>query len=316
MVIFNEGVKDSMVKLSSLSEDRKRHLRTAAAGVGAAGLAAGLLALSRSGIRADVFSSLKGIGRGGAVAVERSSKIPVSASRQADAVAAALKAKGIDPQTARIAISGTGGTGKSTLARGLSDRLGMEVRFLDDHGSSMTGRDYVSYLKKNPIGKGTIAEQTHLLTQVDPNKFDVIIRVHKPMDKVKKQIMSRGRGAYQLDLYDYDKLNKTIATAFDSASGTAFSPVSGVDIKFKPKSGFTSNESLKKVLRQRGVSVPASSTREQLVHMVASGDRFLASGVIPYLRKDNLAKGVGFSAAAGVVGAGGAHVIQGRGASR
>lgn len=303
VISFYEGMREAMVKSAEMSERNRRRLRTAVAGLGAAGLTAGALAMSRRGIRANTMAYLRGLRRGGARAVERSSSIPAEALAQAEQVANALRERGLDPRTARIAIAGTGGTGKSTLARGLSHHLGMQTKVLDDVGMTPTGRDYVSYLKKNPIPHGYIAEQTHLLNQVDPNHFDAIIRVHKPMDQVKNQILNRGRGAAQIDLYDYDRLNKSIGTSFESALGTKFSPVSGIDIKMRPQDGFHGEQGLRSMIASRGLKAPENATREQLVYLASHGQMPIGIGILPYLRKRDIAVGAGITGVAGATGA-------------
>lgn len=267
--------------------------------LGGAALAAGGLAAARPALRAHALADLKSIGRGGAHAVDRAKELPQAVVDNARQVAEHLRSKGLDPSQARIAISGTGGTGKSSLARGLGQHLGMKPLFLDDAGKSIKGRDLTKYVRDNPIGPGTIAEQTHLLTQVDPSKFDAIIHIEKPMNKVKKQILDRGRGAGQLDLYDYDKLHKTIQTAFKTTAGEAATPVPGVHVKMRPSEGFKADEALATQLRQKGKD-PSKMSREKQVITAASGNTPLLGGVLPYVKKKNIV------AAGGIVGGGGA----------
>jgi hypothetical protein len=267
--------------------------------LGGATLAAGGLAAARPALRAHVLADLKSLGRGGAHAVDRAKGLPQAVLDNAKQVGEHLRSKGLDPAQARIAISGTGGTGKSSLARGLGEHLGMKPMFLDDAGKSLKGRDLTKYVRDNPIGPGTIAEQTHLLTQVDPSKFDAIIHIEKPMRNVKKQILERGRGAGQLDLYDYDKLHKTIQTAFKTTAGEAATPVPGVHVKMRPDGGFKAEQALGGRLRQKGKD-PSGMSREKQVITAAGGSTPMLGGVLPYVKKQNIV------AAGGIVGGGGA----------
>lgn len=292
------------IKLASAKKDKQQRRRIGiglGVGAGAALLAAGAIAASRPALRKHIGAVYGAIGKGGGHAVERQSALPAAAVAQAKEIAEDLMRRGIDPKKARIAISGTGGTGKSTLARALSAEIGMKPLMMDDVGKSLSGRDLTKWVKKNTIGPGIIAEQTHLLNQVDPDAFDAIIRVHKPMHQVKQQILSRGRGAAQLDVYNYDKLHKAIETAFDSAKGTVHRFGDNVQMKMKPEGGFLSNDTLRQIAKNNGVNMPATASRQSLVLAASHGEKSMFSGVIPYLKKKNI-----FGGGAVVAGTGGA----------
>ncbi len=289
-------------KTDSQPSPWRHRAMVAAAGLGAAGLAAATIIGARPALRKQFLAEIKALGKGGGHALERQSSLPQQAVDQARQVAMTLRAQGIDPATARIAVSGTGGTGKTTLTRALSQELGMTPLMMDDVGKSMSGRDLVSWVKKNPIRRGVIAEQTHLLSQVDPDKFDAVIRVHKPMSQVKKQILDRGRGAAQLEGYDYDKLNRSITTAFDNLGAEKITPVTGIDIKIKPGTGFGADQMLRRAAEAKGVKTEGLS-RHGLVLAAANGKRPTGGGVIPYFRKGRMALGAGVVGGAGVGGA-------------
>jgi hypothetical protein len=289
-------------KTDSQPSPWRHRAMVAAAGLGAAGLAAATIIGARPALRKQFLAEMKALGKGGGHALERQSSLPQQAVDQARQVALTLRAQGIDPATARIAVSGTGGTGKTTLTRALSQELGMKPLMMDDVGKSMSGRDLVSWVKKNPIQRGVIAEQTHLLSQVDPDKFDAVIRIHKPMSLVKKQILDRGRGAAQLEGYDYDKLNRSISTAFENLGAEKITPVTGIDIKIKPSSGFGADQLLRAQAQAKGVKTDGLS-RHGLVLAAANGKRPVGGGVIPYFRKGRMAAGAGVVGGAGVGGA-------------
>lgn len=273
--------------------------RTPAAAAGGAAVAAGGLVASRPALRAHLMADLRGIGHGGGHAVDRARALPPQALEHAKQIAAHLKAQGIDPAQARIGISATGGTGKSTLAKALSQELGMNVLHLDDAGKSLSGRDLTKYVKNNPIAAGTIAEQTHLMNQVDPDKFDALIHLEKPMDQIKAQILARGRGAAQLEGYDYDKLHKSIQTAFHNTMGEAREVVPGMRVKVRPQDGWQSEALLDTNLRLRGID-PNGMSRQRKVISLAQEAPERMPGVLPYMRMGRIGAGVG------VVGAGGA----------
>ena len=312
MSSFQAGIVDGMHKVSAEDErhkqkKRKRALIAAGAGLGAAALTAGILTASRPALRKNLAAYVKGLGRGGSPGLEHSSKLPQSVRQQSRDIAVYLQSKGIDPAKARIGISGTGGAGKSTLARGIADELGMRTKTLDDVARNAQGRDFTRYFKKNPVPAGYIAEQTHLLTQVDPDKFDAIIRVHKPMSTIQQQILSRGRGAAQLDVYNYEHLGESIRTAFEATRGKVKSISSNIDIKVKPDGGFRAGSELNKRVMARGLSVPSGASREDLVYAATRGHMPLGGGVVPYIRKGRIAGAVG---AIGASGAGGSYAAN------
>jgi len=278
---------------------------TAMAGglMGAAAIGAGLLAKSPAA-RAHLLADFSALGKGGGHAVDRAKSLPAAVMTHANAVASYLHTQGIDPKKARIAVVGTGGTGKSSLAKGLGKAFGMDVLHLDDAGRSIHGRDLAKYVRKNAIPAGVIAEQAHLLNQVDPAKFDAIIHIQKPMSDVKSQILKRGRGAMQLEVYDYDKLHRNITRAFDATAGAAqhvvkpsASSVTSIRVKIQPGSGFVADQKLNQQLRQLGVNA-SELTREQKIMSIDAGKRVTSRGVLPYLRAGRIA------GAAGLVGAG------------
>lgn len=260
--------------------------------------AAGGIVMARPTLRAHVKNVFKSIGHG-YHALEKKGPLPQGAVDTAKQVAEALRKKGLDPAKARIAIAGTGGTGKSTMARALGEQLGMAVKELDGPiggGTDMAGKRLANYLKKHPPKAGSISEQTHILTQVNPDKFDAIIHISKPYSQVEKQIIGRGRGAAQLDFYDYKKLDKSIGTAFKNSKGDTMKFQGGVSVKLKPAGGFQSNEILDEKVLRKGMD-PDRMNRAQKVLAVAHGEKG-GGGIVPYIRKGNLAGG------AGIVGAG------------
>lgn len=288
-----EAFSDEFSKIAEEEGVRRNRWAAPVGALGGAALAAAGIAASRPALRAHVAAEARGLGRkGGVFAAENAAALPIQVQDHARQVAEHLWSKGIDPSKARIAIAGTGGTGKSSLARGLAERLGMNVQSLDHQGQSFTGRDLGKYVAKNPIQPGTIAEQTHLLSQVSPHQFDATIHIEKPIEEIQKQILSRGRHAGQLDLYDYPKLQNTIGQAFKGAPGEPTMVVPGIHVKTSPVAA--------------GAAIPSRKDNrkwENKVHKAVGNGRPMVGGVVPYVNKTNV--GVGAGAIAGGATAGG-----------
>lgn len=254
-----------------------------------AALGGGATALSMPGIRKSVEASLKAMGKGGAKAVERQSALPAGAVSQARQLAAALREKGISPKRSRIAIVGTGGTGKTTMGRALAAELNMPHMIMDDYGRDyIKGRDYVKYTRKNPIPEGTIAEQTHLLTQLDPDQFDAVVYLRKPIEDVKKQIRKRGRGAWQTDLYRYEDIDKSLAKGFETLQSPTIEISPTLRAKVRQSGTYGSEKALEAELRKSGIN-PKGMTREKKVLSAAMDKKVSLPGILPYLDKERLA---------------------------
>jgi len=312
-----ESFVDELIKISKdlTSQNPKwnkaKKLGLTAAGVaGGLGLAAAGVVAARPALRAHALADLKALRHGvNAHEVERAKALPPEALRQAEAVAAYLRSMGIDPAKHRVAISATGGTGKSTLAKGLAQHLGMDVLHMDDVGKSLTGRNLKKWVGQNELKPGLIAEQTHLLNQVDPDKFDAIIHLDKPMEQVKEQILNRGRGAGQLDVYNYDRLHDAIQTGFHHTAGEAHEVTPGIRVKMRPPTGFQSEALLDRSLAEKGINA-TGMTRQQKILSVTTGTHQSGAGLLPYLRTGNIAAGAGIVGAGGVAGGLGASALQ------
>lgn len=311
---------DELVKISLASSQESKWTRakkiglTTAGALGGLGLAGAGVIAARPALRAHALADIKALRKGvSSHEMDRARALPAEAMEQAKLIAEHLRASGIDPATHRIAISATGGTGKSTLAKALSHHLGMDVLHMDDVGKSLTGRDLTKWVSQNELKPGLIAEQTHLLNQVDPDKFDAIIHLDKPMKQVKDQILKRGRGAGQLDVYDYDKLHDAIQTGFHHTAGDAHEVVPGIRVKMRPSTGFQADNMLNKSLAEKGID-STGMTRQQKILSTSTGSHQGSSGVLPYVRTGNVAAGAGILGAGGVVGGLGANALQQRAA--
>jgi hypothetical protein len=169
----------------------------------------------------------------------------------------------------------------------------------------MTGRRLDKYVARHGIREGVIAEQTHLLNQVSPDMFDALVHIAKPDKDVRSQILRRGRGAWQLDAFDYPRVRKSVEAGFSHTRGDSVPVVPGVNVKVRPAGGFNGNDVLMHKLRSLGVD-PAGMTREQMVQSAVLGKAYTGSGgVTPYLRTGPVAG----SLLAAAAGGGGAYAL-------
>ncbi len=278
---------DEMEKLSLEESHRKALLGAGGAVLGLGAGAAAVLA-RRPGLRQSMLASLKGAFRGGARAVEGRAGLHGGSKDQAKAVASALMSHGLNPAEARLGLAGAGGTGKSTLSRALAERTGIKAMPMDKGKGLWPSRTLKRLLSKGTPA-GTIAEQTHLLTEVNPDKFDAILHVEKPLKRVRKQLLSRGRGAWQQDYYDMPGIQKAIRKAFDSADGKLVQVADGVQMKIKTGPSFRSNENLARELRERGFGKGQvkNLSRAAKINLLTRGTT--GEGAKSFLRKGRIA---------------------------
>ena len=275
---YLQGLRNASHRLGLVKQSMDSN---AAALVGAL-LGGGAVASQYPGIRNAVKAYFKGLGQGGAEAVERSAALPAGAVSQARDLATALRSRGLSPEAARIAIIGTGGTGKTTIGRALSQELGMRHAIMDDVGGHLLkGRDLGAYVAKNPIQPGTIAEQTHLLTQVDPDQFDAVVYLRKPIKDVMKQITQRGRGAWQTDLYRYEDIDKALSKGYETLGGQDIKISPSMRVKMRPGASYEADPRLNEQLAALGID-PSGMEREHKVISAALGRKVPVGGVIPY----------------------------------
>lgn len=199
-----------------------------------------------------------------------------------------LKRQGVDLQRARIAVAGTGGSGKTTLARELAQQLNMKLRAMDSE------RVFFKHLTEFPdkpyteaVAPGTVAEQVHLTNNLDPDTFDALIRVHRPIEEIDESILKRKRGAVQRAFVDYPLLNKTIETGIKLTDGPLLQVGKGVEMKIKPPEGFRADEHLDSALRAKGID-PEDMNRHQKLLSLVRGERTTGvigkGGVLSYMK--------------------------------
>ncbi len=200
-------------------------------------------------------------------------KHPNEAYNRASDVAKTLKQMKFDPKRHNLAIAATGGTGKSTLAALLADKMKLQRTYRTGAKStfSSTGRSFGSEVMKRGTKPGHVYEQTHLFNTVDPNKFDYLIKLERPTKEIYKSLKDRKRGSLQRHLSDYPRLKKAINFAFDSLEGKAISPEKGISIKKKPEGGFHQKALMDKKIIEMGGD-PEGMSREEKIYKITGGD--------------------------------------------
>jgi len=199
-------------------------------------------------------------------------QLPEEVIRTADAIAGLFKARLISPN--RIAIDGVPGSGKSSLAVSLADRLDMEVECLDHRNL-----DKEILFDKNR----TIYEHHRLLRTQNIDNFDVIIYIDEPVEISKKKVLQRKRGGYLVDIMDYGKLKVMGEKAFSVAEGETIQIGSSfAKVKIRPEDGYRDVENISKELRQKGVNRTVLNKEEALFLCVEGRAK---KGFTAYLNK-------------------------------
>jgi len=257
-----------------MSDDDRLKRSVIGAGAGLAVGAGAVLAL-RPGLRKMLAHQVKSIGKGGSRAVASSAELPRTALQDAKAIRSALRRSGIDPRKARVGIIATPGTGKSTMARALEKELGVKSISLDKAKSSLKGRRAQSFIDSNFGGKvpqGSVLEQTHMPHASNMDQFDVVIKLERDADEVRRSILKRGKGAHQTDYIDYKTLQGEINESFNSLNGRHVRTRGGVDIKVRGKGGFQSERGRLNRARELGLDVERFKKLTQ-AQQLASLDR-------------------------------------------
>lgn len=191
------------------------------------------------------------------------SALPDEAIRQAKAIEKIFEEQRLLP--CRIAIDGVPGSGKSTLARALSAQLGMKTHCLDHQNMD----ERLSFAQSPAI-----YEHHRLLRTQDIDRFDVILYLDQPVAIAKQHILQRERGAYLVDIVDFDLLKRIGDKAFALAEGALISlDNSFVKIKIRPDTGFKVMANLANALQDKGVNDAARTglNEEQQLFLLVEG---------------------------------------------
>ena len=163
----------------------------------------------------------------------------------------------------KIGIDGLPGSGKSTLANALSNRLKMEWISLDYQLSNELYR----FNKNN-----TIYEHHRLFRTQNLDAFDVIIFLDLPVDKIKEQIVDRGQGAVNVEIFDYNLMQEIGKTAFEIADGEKIRvSESHLYMKIRPEEGYNIDDNLEKMLNAADFLNTEKLTKEEKLFLVIEG---------------------------------------------
>lgn len=288
-----------------MNQERKDKILSMSAPVGkglaVAGLTAAGLAAAMPGLRREAWYAMKRL----AGKVPRDpglgQPVPEYARQTAKEIIKQVQSAGVPLSKARIAVSGIGGSGKSTIARALAEQMGTKAHELDVvKNTFLRGKRLEEYVRKTPVTDRSVFEQTHLLNKVDPKNFNVAVRVTTPVSKTMEQLLRRQRGAWQYDLYNIGKIDKAIQTAHGTLGGKQLKGVGNVEIRVSTSSNPFSDKALREGLRMKGVS-PGGLSREEQVQSLVAGRRVAGAPGMQYIRKRRVAALVGAPAAAGTL---------------
>jgi len=282
-----------------------RRVAPAAIGLGAGTLlSAGGLIAATPALRSEFLYRLRSLGAG----KQNFRKLPNEAKVLSKKVADKLRELGVDPTRHRIAISGLGGSGKTTLSKGLHEELQFAngPQNLDRLPLSILGRR-VDRVKIKP---GAVYEQTHVLRQVDPEDFDYVVHLDVPQSELRNRLLGRGRAA-AYHFLNYDKLRSALRASFDTLGGEIHEIEPGVYLKARPASGWGAAENLNRKLVEMGID-PTGLSREQQILSLVEGRKSTGRGVLPYIRRDRLATDAGVIGTGAIGGAIGGEVLGNR----
>ena len=296
-----------------LPEKEKEAGALGGAAIGSVLSAGGLIAASPA-MRAELLSKMRAFRRGRFTELGHEQReLPEEVRQEARAIAGRLQSSGFDPKKQSIGLGAAGGSGKSTLAKALAAELGMRHRNLDelaqDGGFGLYGFDLTKVLQRQPIKPGTVAEQTLLLNQIDPDTFGALVHLERPAERVRQNMLHRGRGAFQADYLDTAKEQQAIRHAFDATAGTTQSITPELRLKVKELNGFRAQDQLTEQAKRLGIDVKGL-TREQLLNSLVGGKRTTDRGDAAFLRKGHIAKQLGILGLGGALGAIGGHLLS------
>lgn len=181
-------------------------------------------------------------------------------------IALLLQERGCVPQ--RIAVDGLPGSGKSSLARALADRLGLKWKSLD-HENMNVPRDFSR--------EHTVYEHHRLLRTQNVDHFDVIVYADEFVTVSKTRVLQRARtetrAGLMIDMLDYEKLQKIGNLAFRVCRGELI-PIPGTRllVKIRPPAGFGATENLVSRLRAAGYDLQ-NLEKEEMLFLLLYGKR-------------------------------------------
>lgn len=254
-----------------------------AVGVGIPLAVGGGLLASKPGIQSNLKNLMSG--KGSTQEQDTSGALPEPVLHHADLIHQKLLEHGLDPASLRMGIDAPPGSGKTTLARALSQRAGMKHYGLDWEPGNWwkstvgLGRN-VEKMPRAPKA-GEILEHYMLGRTYDPELFDVMVHIHRDPNVIREQLRNRGNAAYISDLMDLDKSLGVADLGFNTLAGETIDLGDGVQMKLRPREGW--GNAVDQQLMQLGIDPTGLSRHEKLLSLHA-GKRTTGAGWTPYVK--------------------------------
>lgn len=180
---------------------------------------------------------------------------PESLRPYARQLADQFKQQGINPAEASIGVAGASGSGKSVFSKLLAEEMGMTPVELDaiTAGSVIPRNAIAEAFATRPPQPGRIYEQIRSFGEVNPDFYDAIVHLERPVEDVMEGMMRRGRGAWQTDVKDLPRVQRLVREGFEQTAGDVIDVAPGIRGKVRPRqTGFMSDELINEQLRALG----------------------------------------------------------------